>query len=161
MDYYHNNNTIDSQRNKHTIVESKVPKTNYSINKVYPVYDTKTKEEREEIRKKEEEEELKKLKEIVGSYVFTADNFIKLILVLFRIQSGIPVIMMGETGCGKTSLIRIMSQLMGIKMKILNIHAGVNDNDILEFMLGKTKDNNQNLLDLEVEKKLKIITKKC
>ena len=45
MDYYHNNNTIDSQRNKHTIVESKVPKTNYSINKVYPVYDTKTKKE--------------------------------------------------------------------------------------------------------------------
>ena len=122
----------------------------------------KTKEEIEENRKKEEEEELKKLKEIVGSYVFTADNFIKLILVLFRIQSGIPVIMMGETGCGKTSLIRIMSQLMGIKMKILNIHAGVNDNDILEFMLGKTKDNNQNLLDLEVEKrnKMRVIEEK-
>jgi ABC-type Na+ transport system ATPase subunit NatA len=99
--------------------------------------------------------ELKTLESIVESYVFTADNFIKLILVLFRIQSGVPVIMMGETGCGKTSLIRIMSQLMGINMKILNIHSGVNDNDIMDFMKGKTKDNHQCLLDTEYEKRKK------
>ncbi len=61
--------------------------------------------------------------------------------------------MMGETGCGKTSLIRIMAQLMGINMKILNIHAGTNDNDIEDFMKGKTKDNNENLLDEDAKKR--------
>ena len=59
---------------------------------------------------------------------------------------------MGETGCGKTLLIRIMAQLMEISMKI---HGGVNDNDIMDFMLGKRKDNDQNLLDIEVENRRK------
>ena len=42
------------------------------------------------------------LNNIVDSYVFTADNFIKLMLILIRIRSKIPIILMGETGCGKT-----------------------------------------------------------
>ena len=45
---------------------------------------------------------------------------------------------MGETGCGKTSLIRKLSQLFnnGAKdrMKILNIHAGTSDKDIIKFL---------------------------
>ena len=79
------------------------------------------------------------IKKIVGSYVFTSDNFIKMILIIFRIQANIPVIMMGETGCGKTSLIRIISQLLKSEMKTLNIHAGISDKDIIEFMEGKVK----------------------
>ena len=55
---------------------------------------------------------LKSIEEIVGEYVFTADNFIKMILILLRIRENIPVIMMGETGCGKTSLIRKLSELI-------------------------------------------------
>ena len=78
------------------------------------------------------------LEEIAGEYVFTADNFVKMVLILIRIRSGIPVIMMGETGCGKTSLIRMLSQMQNEgdkqKMKILNIHAGTNDEDIIKFM---------------------------
>jgi midasin (ATPase involved in ribosome maturation) len=81
---------------------------------------------------------MEKLKEISGNYVFTADNFIKMVLILLRIRSNIPVIMMGETGCGKTSLIRKLSELKNDgkknKMKILNIHAGTNDNDIINFI---------------------------
>ena len=80
----------------------------------------------------------KNLIEVVGSYVFTGDNFIKMILILHRIRANIPVIMMGETGCGKTSLIRIISELKMNEMKILNIHAGIADDDILQFMI----DNN-------------------
>ena len=80
----------------------------------------------------------KPLKEIAGNYVITADNFVKMVLILLRIRSNIPVIMMGETGCGKTSLIRKLSELKNNgnadKMKILNIHAGTNDNDIIKFI---------------------------
>ena len=78
------------------------------------------------------------LEEICGDYVITADNFVKMVLILIRIRSGIPVIMMGETGCGKTSLIRKLSEMKNDgqkdKMKIMNIHAGTNDNDIIKFI---------------------------
>jgi ABC-type oligopeptide transport system ATPase subunit len=73
----------------------------------------------------------------VGEYVFTADNFIKMILILLRIRENIPVIMMGETGCGKTSLIRKLSELINngdSKMEILNIHAGITDEEIVKFL---------------------------
>ena len=80
---------------------------------------------------------LKSIEEIVGEYVFTADNFIKMILILLRIRENIPVIMMGETGCGKTSLIRKLSELINngdSKMEILNIHAGITDEEIVKFL---------------------------
>ena len=81
---------------------------------------------------------LKSFEEITENYVITPDNFIKMVLILLRIRSNIPVIMMGETGCGKTSLIRKLSELKNngdsSKMRIKNIHAGTDDNDILEFI---------------------------
>ena len=67
--------------------------------------------------------------EIVNSYIFTSDNFIKLILIMTRIRANLPVILMGETGCGKTSLIRILYDLKfkyvnqrDYNMIIFNIH---------------------------------------
>ena len=86
--------------------------------------------------------DLKTIEEIVGEYVFTADNFIKMVLILLRIRENIPIIMMGETGCGKTSLIRKLSELINngeSKMKILNIHAGITDQEIIEFLYNKKK----------------------
>ena len=77
------------------------------------------------------------LKYYSNSYVFTADNFIKLILILTRVRANIPVIMMGETGCGKTSLLRVLSKLQNqgeLKMKIKNIHAGIEEEDIVSFI---------------------------
>ena len=55
-----------------------------------------------------------------------------------RIRANIPVIMMGETGCGKTFLIKKLSEMLNYgkknKMKILNIHAGITDKDIINFI---------------------------
>jgi MoxR-like ATPase len=88
--------------------------------------------------KAEPNSEWKSFEEITGNYVFTADNFVKMVLILLRIRSNIPVIMMGETGCGKTSLIRKLSELKNNgnanKMKILNIHAGTTDKNIINFI---------------------------
>ena len=45
--------------------------------------------------------------------------------------------MMGETGCGKTALIKMAYKLINknqSNMKILNIHAGTDDNDIIQFI---------------------------
>ena len=92
--------------------------------------------------KNKDNQHLKSIEEIVGEYVFTADNFIKMVLILLRIRENIPVIMMGETGCGKTSLIRKLSELINngeSKMKILNIHAGISDQEIVEFLFDGKK----------------------
>ena len=41
----------------------------------------------------------KRIAQIIQSeYVLTADNFIKMLLVFLRVQSGVPVLIMGETG---------------------------------------------------------------
>ncbi len=39
---------------------------------------------------------------------------------------------MGETGIGKTSLIRLLSNITDDEIKIINIHAGVSTDDILQ-----------------------------
>ena len=94
--------------------------------------------------KEEDKKELLSLEEISKNYVFTPDNFVKMILILIRIRSNVPVIMMGETGCGKTSLIRKLSEMLNngelINMKTLNIHAGTNDEEIINFVNGIEED---------------------
>ena len=57
---------------------------------------------------------------------------------------------MGETGCGKTSLIRKLSELLNngkSNMKILNIHAGIKDKEIVEFLKKKENQNKQTILE--------------
>ena len=91
------------------------------------------------------------LKNIIGNYVYTTDNFIKVILILLRIRAKIPVIMMGETGCGKTTLIEMAFKLINkknIEIKKLNIHSGTTDKDIIDFI---------KKLEKEVEKEDQIL----
>lgn len=69
----------------------------------------------------------------IGSYTFTKDNFFKMILILLRIKSGISIILMGETGCGKTSLVNTICSLCDYKKLLLPINSGTTDNDIVAF----------------------------
>ena len=78
------------------------------------------------------------INQILSEYALTPDNYIKMILILNRINSGIPVILMGETGCGKTSLIKILATIIFKgnlnNLKILNIHSGIEDKEIIRFI---------------------------
>ena len=97
-----------------------------------------------------------KLKNIIGPYVYTADNFIKVVLILMRIRAGVPVIMMGETGCGKTTLIEMAFKLINkdnISIKKLNVHDGINDQDIIAFInqiTKETKDEDESFLSKKI-----------
>ena len=81
--------------------------------------------------------DIKEIAKKNGNYIFTRDNFIKMILIYLRIKSNIPVILMGETGCGKTSLIKMLSLIIHRgenKLKIMNMNEGVFDQDIINFI---------------------------
>ena len=80
-------------------------------------------------------EEVQDMKKKLGSYVFNADNFFKMVQILIRFRTGIPVLIMGETGCGKTSLINAIAEINNYKMLTFNVHAGVTDNEIVQFMV--------------------------
>ena len=82
-------------------------------------------------------DELKKLCEKLGNYIFVSDNFIKMVRILLNIEAKIPVILMGETGVGKTKLLEMLTTLYGkgtLRMKKLQIHAGTTDLKIIQFI---------------------------
>ncbi|XP_071956942.1 E3 ubiquitin-protein ligase rnf213-alpha-like [Antedon mediterranea] len=96
------------------------------------------------------DEKLKKLCMVMGinyvsnpdnTYELTTDNVKKILAIHMRFRCGIPVIMMGETGCGKTRLVRFMCQLQagGIavekeveNMILVKVHGGTSSKYITE-----------------------------
>jgi hypothetical protein len=60
-----------------------------------------------------------------------------MVLLVYRIIADIPVILMRETGCGKTALIKKLSQILNngeIVVEIINIHPGITDKYICQKM---------------------------
>ena len=55
-------------------------------------------------------------------YTLTFDNILKIVSIFLRIKSGIPLLIMGETGCGKTCLIKFMASILDIKLYTINVH---------------------------------------
>ena len=47
-----------------------------------------------------------KLHPVSAGYVITIDNLLKMLSIQLRLRNGLPVMIMGETGCGKSSLIK-------------------------------------------------------
>eukprot|EP00899_Mesostigma_viride_P025224 jgi/Mesvir1/5887/Mv00659-RA.1 len=67
-----------------------------------------------------------------AGYVVTVDNVLKMALMYMRMRAGLPVLMMGETGCGKTSLVRRLARVVGAPFESLCLHAGTTEDDIIE-----------------------------
>ena len=85
------------------------------------------------------------------NYELTSDNVIKILATHTRLRCGIPVVIIGETGCGKTRLIRYMCllQALGAKdpktgievqtaglqnMLLLKVHGGVTRTEIIQMV---------------------------
>ena len=105
--------------------------------------------------KEQKEENLKPLFQITNDeydkYVITEDNFRKMILILYRIIANIPVILMGETGCGKTTLIKKLNQLLNngeLKLKILDINPSFDDNKLIDEMSKINEDAKKNIEEM-------------
>ncbi|XP_004363423.1 hypothetical protein CAOG_03695 [Capsaspora owczarzaki ATCC 30864] len=65
------------------------------------------------------------------SYVLNVDNMKKLIAVHLRFLSRTAVVLLGETGCGKTTLIKFMCDLKGSDLVLLKVHGGISEADII------------------------------
>ncbi|XP_030005629.1 E3 ubiquitin-protein ligase rnf213-alpha-like [Sphaeramia orbicularis] len=69
------------------------------------------------------------------TYELTTDNILKMLAIHMRFRCGIPVIIMGETGCGKTRLIRFLCELQrngrpAQNMQLVKVHGGTTPNII-------------------------------
>ena len=67
----------------------------------------------------------------IQNYIITNDNFKKMVLLYSRIKANIPLILIGETGCGKTLLIEKLNQLLNNgenTVRVINLHPGITDN---------------------------------
>ncbi len=71
------------------------------------------------------------------SYELTMDNVLKIMAIFMRFRCDIPVIICGETGCGKTALIKYLCDLQihpdrkNIKnLYLVKVHGGVTSADI-------------------------------
>ncbi|CAG2207747.1 RNF213 [Mytilus edulis] len=82
------------------------------------------------------------LQNVMSNYVLTPDNLLKMVLISLRVNSKVPVLIMGETGCGKTSLISFLAKICGVNFDVFGIHAGIDDSDITT----KFYEVNQNAL---------------
>uniref|UniRef100_UPI0037E7EAB2 E3 ubiquitin-protein ligase rnf213-beta n=1 Tax=Semicossyphus pulcher TaxID=241346 RepID=UPI0037E7EAB2 len=63
------------------------------------------------------------------TYELTADNVMKMLAIHMRFRCGIPVVIMGETGCGKTRLVRFLCALQREErpvenMVLVKVHGG-------------------------------------
>ncbi|XP_041331790.1 E3 ubiquitin-protein ligase RNF213-like, partial [Pyrgilauda ruficollis] len=63
------------------------------------------------------------------TYELTTDNVLKILAIEMRFRCNIPVVIMGETGCGKTRLVKFLCQLRrgSVKvenMKLVKVHGG-------------------------------------
>ena len=41
---------------------------------------------------------------------------------------------MGETGVGKTSLVEYLAKIIDAEFKVLNVHAGISEQEIINFV---------------------------
>ncbi|XP_034268690.1 E3 ubiquitin-protein ligase RNF213 [Pantherophis guttatus] len=63
------------------------------------------------------------------TYELTTDNILKMLAIEMRFRCGIPVVLMGETGCGKTRLIKYLCELRksgadADNMTLVKVHGG-------------------------------------
>jgi MoxR-like ATPase len=88
-------------------------------------------------------------------YMITTDNLLKMLSIVYRILSDLPVIIMGETGCGKSSLITQLGNIINYELYTLNVHGGMSDEDILHWMLEDPKGPTQGEASKDEDEKAK------
>lgn len=69
-----------------------------------------------------------------GEFHLTGDAILKILAIHSRLACGIPVVLSGECGCGKTFVIRYLAQWLRAHLLVLNVHGGTTSTDILGIL---------------------------
>ena len=85
-------------------------------------------------RPTQEEQKRKVFLEKFKDIALTRDNVAKLALLYLRLKAGIPIVMVGETGVGKTVLVNILNYLVGGKVSSYQLHAGTKESEIRKWV---------------------------
>ncbi|ETO08602.1 hypothetical protein RFI_28787, partial [Reticulomyxa filosa] len=84
-----------------------------------------------------------------SNYVLTFDNILKMVAIFSKIRTDSPVILMGETGCGKTSLIKCLGHAANVDLIAIDVHGGFGRDEIRKVMESCSKkvsaDSNKEL----------------
>ena len=85
------------------------------------------------------EKSIEEIKGLFNNYAITPYNYRKMILILFRIFTNIPTILIGETGVGKTSLIKQLFKFLkseyNIDILIINdITCEIKGNELIKII---------------------------
>lgn len=72
---------------------------------------------------------------MLKDYVITRDNFVKMCLILQREKCSSLCVIEGESGVGKTALIKFLGeQIYNIELLIFNITAGTHESDLIAMV---------------------------
>ena len=63
-------------------------------------------------------------------FVLTGDGVIKLLAIAQRLHYGIPVLLMGECGCGKTTIIKYLAAWLAAELIVLDVHGGTTEQGV-------------------------------
>jgi hypothetical protein len=70
-------------------------------------------------------------------YAFTCDNYIKILMILKRVSSRLPVVISGATGCGKSYLIEFIAKCLfknTDRFEMMTLHSGVSEEELEDFL---------------------------
>ncbi|KAF5886723.1 E3 ubiquitin-protein ligase, partial [Clarias magur] len=86
------------------------------------------------------------------TYQLTLDNVMKILAIHLRFESDIPVIIMGETGCGKTRLVQFMCDLLRSgkqrqNLIVVRVHGGTSSETIYNKVRKAIEISKQNEMD--------------
>jgi len=62
-----------------------------------------------------------------SAFTITVDIILRLIAIHLRLLSGVPVVLMGETGCGKTETLRFFAGVSGNEFEVINVQEGMTE----------------------------------
>ncbi|KAK3256804.1 hypothetical protein CYMTET_34083, partial [Cymbomonas tetramitiformis] len=68
-----------------------------------------------------------------GHFALTGDVLLKILAVFVRARCGVPVLLMGECGCGKTHMLKYMCAWIRADLLVLDVHGGTTEQDILDI----------------------------
>ncbi|ETO08630.1 hypothetical protein RFI_28754 [Reticulomyxa filosa] len=65
-----------------------------------------------------------------SNYVLTFDNILKMVAIFLKVRTNTPIILMGETGCGKTSLIKCLGHAANVNLVSIDVHGGFDKDEL-------------------------------